>query len=80
MARPKRATVGSKYVATAALTEVLKPLIDQSGPSDDAVVESPAAIAEHLVTSAWDVEHFPVANKVTITLDLAALDKPAGGA
>jgi len=73
MARPKlkRATVGSKYVAIGALTEILNDR-EYSVDKADAV-----ALATHLVDSAWDVEHFPVANKVQITIDLASLDKAA---
>jgi hypothetical protein len=78
MARPKlkRATVGSKYVAIAALTEVLSTAY--AFAEDDA-----RRTAEHVVAAAYDVEHFPVAGKVQITLDLSALDKaaelPGGG-
>lgn len=79
MARPKRATRGSKYVATAALTDALVDVFE-GHPDLGAPLELAEDTAKVVVERAWDVEHFPVANKVTITLDLAALDKPADGA
>lgn len=75
MARPKlkRATVGSKYVAIGALTELLNNEEYSIDPADA------ARTATFLVEQAYDVEHFPVAGKVQITLDLSSLDKPADG-
>jgi len=76
MARPKRATVGSKYVAEAALTDLLEKIAGSEASEHLANGES-RPVAEYIVQEAWDVEHFPVAGKVQITLDLAPLDKPA---
>lgn len=71
-------TRGAQYVAEAALTDALGDAftgmneLDQGDRADLA-----RRVARLLVAEAWDVEHFPVAGKVTITLDLADLDKPA---
>jgi len=70
-------TVGAKYVAIGALTEVLQGMLDPE-TADDYVTETPKGIAEHLVERAWDVEHFPVAGKIQLTLDLARLNQAAG--
>lgn len=70
MARRKaRMTVGAKYVATGALYELLV-------AEDVLDTEEAGQIAELIVRQSWDVEHFPVAGKVTITLDLSRLDQP----
>jgi hypothetical protein len=63
-------TRGGRYVATAALIELL-----DAYPGNEPVYSE--GLAPWLVQEAWDVEHFPVAGKVTITLDLDALDQPA---
>ena len=76
MAR-KQKTRGAQYVAEAALTDLLTLMIDPELADDAITEESPQAVARHIVAKAWDVEHFPVAGKVTITLNLADLDKPA---
>lgn len=78
MARRKaRMTVGAKYTAIGALTEVLNK-VGQSQASEDLAERSEGqALAEYLVEQAWDVESFPVAGKVTITFDLARLNQPA---
>lgn len=74
--RKERMTVGSKYVAIGALTETLTMLLDPE-VGEEYLTETPEKIAAALVDRAWDVEHFPVAGKVTITLDLGRLDQPA---
>lgn len=75
MARRKaKMTVGAKYTAVGALTEILRGMLDND---DDFVTETPERIAERLVDQAYDVEHFPVAGKVQLTLDLSRLDQPA---
>lgn len=76
MARGKRMTVGSKYVGIGALTELLVKKFE-AHPDLGAPVELAEDVAAYLVGAAWDVEHFPVAGKVTITLDLGRLDQPA---
>lgn len=77
MARRKsKMTVGAKYVAIGALTEALTMLMDPE-VGDEYLTETPEKIAASLVDRAWDVEHFPVAGKVQITLDLGRLDQPA---
>lgn len=77
MARQKRMTVGSKYVAIGALVELLRPAMgNEGGPAADQA--DAERIAQHVVEQAWDVEHFPTAGRVQITLDLGPLlDKPA---
>lgn len=71
MARRKsKMTVGAKYVAIGALYELL---IEEGGLDH----EEAGQLAEEIVRKAWDVEHFPVAGKVQITLDLGRLDQPA---
>lgn len=75
MAR-KQKTRGAQYVAEAALTDLLDDtftgMTELEAPHDLA-----RSVAQTLVRQAWDVEHFPVAGKVTVTLSLADLDKPA---
>lgn len=71
-------TRGAQYVAEAALTDVVQAHLDADTMLDEQACNIVANdIAKTLVKQAWDVEHFPVAGKVTITLDLADLDKPA---
>lgn len=70
-------TVGSKYVAIGALTELLIEVYDGQDPNGNWHVTQASAVAEEVVERAWDVEHFPVAGKVCITLDLGRLDQPA---
>lgn len=68
MARKRRSTVGSKYVAEAAIRDHLAGVIlDQ---------EKAEEVGRWLVRQAWDVEHFPTAGRVTITFDLQALERP----
>lgn len=78
MARRKsKMTVGARYVGIGALTELLIAIYDGQDPNGNFHVTQAAAVAEALVDAAWDVEHFPVAGKVQITLDLGRLDQPA---
>jgi hypothetical protein len=72
MARDRKArmTTGSKYVAIGALTELLDPVVPVDGPPTPA-----ETLASWIVDKAWDVEHFPVAGKVQITLDVSSLDR-----
>lgn len=70
--RKRKMTVGAKYVAIGALFELL------TADGNAYLTEEQAGnVAEMLVEQAWDVEHYPVAGKVTITLDLSRLDQPA---
>lgn len=74
----KQKTRGAQYVAEAALTDVVQAHLDTDTHLDEEASNIVAnEIAKSLVRQAWDVEHFPVAGKVTITFDLADLDKPA---
>lgn len=76
MARRKsKMTVGGKYVAIGALTELIVSAMEQGEAVKDA--DDAQELAERLVARVWDVEHFPVAGKVQITLDLGRLDQPA---
>lgn len=78
MARRKsKMTVGAKYVAIGALTELFEASGARSLDHDDALLTTAEDLAALLVERAWDVEHFPVAGKVQITLDLGRLDQPA---
>lgn len=78
MARRKsKMTVGARYVGIGALTELLIAIYDDQDPNGNFHVTQAVASAEALVDAAWDVEHFPVAGKVQITLDLGRLDQPA---
>lgn len=75
MARRKaRMTVGGKYVAIGALAEVINTVRKLPRFEND---WSPQEWAEEIIAASWDVEHFPVAGKVQITLDLGRLDQPA---
>jgi hypothetical protein len=77
MARDRKArmTTGSKYVAIGALTELLNK-VGQSDAAERLAENSEGQpLAEWIVSEAWDVEHFPVAGKVQITLDVSALDR-----
>jgi hypothetical protein len=67
MAR-KRMTVGSKYVAIGALTDLMVGVV--------ADADNASRTAEWLVSQAWDVEHLPTAGRVTITFDLQRLERP----
>lgn len=74
-AKRKQMTKGSQYLAEAVLTDLLSAqfmgMNELEAPDDLA-----KSVAQKLVAAAWDVEHFPVAGKVQITLDLAELDAP----
>lgn len=70
-------TVGAKYNAIGALTEILDQVGGSQASEDLAERGEGRPLAEYLVEQAWDVEHFPVAGKVQITLDLSRLDQPA---
>lgn len=73
--RKARMTKAAKYAAIGAITELLDPLTkDEAHPG--VVIASAESLAKHLVDKAWDVEDFPSARRVTITLDLAELDQP----
>lgn len=64
--RKRKMTTGAKYVAVGALTEQLGKVFAFAG--DDA-----ERTARGLVEQAWDVEFFPNAGRVTITLDVNQL-------
>lgn len=76
MARRKsKMTVGARYVGIGALTELIMSVTEPGETMSD--LDEARELAAHLIDGAWDVEHFPVAGKVQITLDLGRLDQPA---
>lgn len=76
MARRKsKMTVGARYVGVGALAELIVAVTALGETMSD--LDEARELAERLIDGAWDVEHFPVAGKVQITLDLGRLDQPA---
>lgn len=68
---------GAQYVAEAALTDLIEAHLDTDtmlDPQAQGIIAQ--EIAKSIVKAAWDVEHFPVADRLQITLNLAALDEP----
>lgn len=69
--RKRKMTTGAKYVAVGALTESLdeaaSDLVDGLNAADT------EQVARHVIEKAWDVEFFPNAGRVTITLDVNQL-------
>lgn len=65
-------TTGAKYVAVGALTEA----IEAAGTALAARSSNPFEtedVARKVIDQAWDVEFFPNAGRVTITLDVNQL-------
>lgn len=69
--RKRKMTTGAKYVAVGALTEAIDAagtiLVPGLGSADT------EAVARSVIDQAWDVEFFPNAGRVTITLDVNQL-------
>lgn len=79
--RRDRMTVGSKYVAIGALTELVNKLTGSEANANSAesalgMGELGEWLAPKVIDAVWDVEHFPVAGKVCITIDLGRLEQP----
>lgn len=67
--RKRKMTTGAKYVAVGALVEQLTGVLGER-IAEGVDVEQ---VARKLVDRAWDVEFFPNAGRVTITLDVNQL-------